>query len=102
MNIIRTQEDFDSFIEEGVVFIKITSPTCGPCRSYKTIFEQFSSENPDVKCCSIDATELPEVPYALGIRAVPTTVVMKNGMERARIGGIQTLDALVSLKNKVI
>lgn len=102
MNFIKNQQDFDSFIEEGVVFVKITSPTCGPCKIYKTVFEHFASENPDVKCCSIDATELPEVPYSLGIRTVPTTIIMKNGIEKGRVNGIQTLEALVALKNKVI
>lgn len=101
MNTVSTQEEFDRLVENGVTFVKITSPTCGPCKSYKPVFEKFAAENPDVKCCSIDASELPEVPALLGVRRVPTTLVMKNGVAEIRLDGVQSIEALRVAKSQV-
>jgi thioredoxin-like negative regulator of GroEL len=70
-------------------FIYFTSPTCGPCRTYGPI---ISALNVPVE--KIDITIDMDTAVSYGIKAVPTTILVKDGVEVWKNVGVTTLQTL--------
>lgn len=74
--------------------LKLSSSYCAPCRALIPIIQQVKQEmNLDV--ISYDADEHESVFTQYNVRAVPTLIFLKNGLEVARKTGMMTKDALV-------
>ena len=67
-----------------------TSPTCGPCRSLKPIFnsvvEQYAGK---VHFVEIDIEEDPEIAEAAGVNGTPTIQFFKDKERVANIPGVK-------------
>lgn len=79
------------------ILIKFSTKWCGPCKTYTPIFEQFTMENSNVKCLSIDCNEEPDIAHKFNVLAIPTTMVVKNKKELTRKVGILQKEDLLKL-----
>lgn len=68
---------------------------CKPCEKYAPIFEEVS-EKMDVNFGKVDMEEHSGLGQQLGVRALPTTVIVKGGEEVSRNAGIIQADELES------
>lgn len=68
-------ENFDSELAQtkGPYLIKFFSPTCGPCKTMKPVFEAFSEQRADFAVFEIDTMESPQLADHFGVRGVPHT-----------------------------
>ena len=68
-------ENFDTEINSarGPYLIKFFSPTCGPCKTMKPVFEAFSEQRPDFSVFEIDTMESPHLAEHFNVRGVPYT-----------------------------
>ena len=64
---------------EGTVLVDFYADWCGPCKMQGPIVDQLSEERPDVKFCKLNIDEAMQVAMSLGIMAIPTIMVVKNG-----------------------
>lgn len=94
-------DTFSEAIKTGVSFVKITSPFCGPCKTYAPIFDKFAQDNSDVKCFTINGMEEVNTSIKYGIRNVPVTIIFKDGIEVKRLNGSQTQESLEKIKDFV-
>jgi thiol-disulfide isomerase/thioredoxin len=60
--------------------IRFTASWCSPCKVYAPTFERVASETPGVQFKTIDVDSGDPLIIKLGIRNVPTTVIL-NGEE---------------------
>uniref|UniRef100_A0A6C0F1Z8 Thioredoxin domain-containing protein n=1 Tax=viral metagenome TaxID=1070528 RepID=A0A6C0F1Z8_9ZZZZ len=64
------------------------SPTCTPCSVIKPALDDLKQEFDDVKWTSVNThVDMHGVAKKMGIQAVPTIVVFKNGAEVGRHSG---------------
>jgi thioredoxin 1 len=71
---------------------------CPPCRKLEPIVESIAAENPSgIRVGKIDTDDAPAVSAKLGVRAVPTVIVFKNGKEHRRHVGLTTKAKLYEL-----
>lgn len=85
----------------GIVFVKFGSKMCSPCRKYKPIFEEFSVTE-EVDCYDCDLTnDNIDIALELDVRALPTTIIFKDGEEVERLNGLQSLDDLEKSLNQL-
>jgi thiol-disulfide isomerase/thioredoxin len=69
--------------------IKYYTNSCGPCKMYTPAFNQVASETPGVQFISIDAQSGDPRVQEHGVRNVPTTVLVENGvMVRKQLGAM--------------
>ena len=68
---------------------KFFAPYCGPCRALKPIMEQLRTENSGVDFLAIDVDENSDLAQKYNVRAVPTVVIEKNGVEISRLMGMK-------------
>jgi len=58
--------------------IRFTATWCGPCKMYAPIFERVASETSGVQFKTIDVDSGDPLIMELGIRNVPTTVILEG------------------------
>ena len=71
------------------------SRSCGPCRAMKPHIDELAEETGQV--LKIDLSGHPSLARNLGIRAVPTTLVVQGGMIKQSLLGMQSKMKLQTL-----
>ncbi|MEZ5218441.1 MAG: thioredoxin [Ilumatobacteraceae bacterium] len=100
MTVNLTLADFESTVMgEGIVLVDLWAEWCGPCKMFAPIFEQASTENPDVTFGKVDTEAEQQLAGQLGISSIPTLMIFRDGILVFRQPGAlpkHVLDDLIS------
>jgi len=77
--IALTAQNFNETIESNdTVVIDFWATWCGPCRTFKPIFEAAAAKHPEIAFASCDTDAESELAGAFGIRSIPTVAVFRE------------------------
>jgi thioredoxin 1 len=97
-----TQQNIDETINNNeIVVIDFWAPWCGPCQTFKPIFEQASERHEDVTFASCNTEEQTELAAMFQIKSIPTLVVFRDGIGIFGQPGMLPAEALDELMDKV-
>jgi thioredoxin len=85
-----TETNFEQEVEKypGKVLIDFYTPTCPPCRMFAPILDEIATEQAGkLKVVKVDASEEGQLASEFGVTAVPTFVLLDNGVRKAQITG---------------
>jgi thioredoxin 1 len=92
------EQNYKSFIENGLVLVDIKTDWCGPCKVIGPIVDQLSSEYVGkLSVGKLDADGARELISELGVRNIPTILIYKDGEIVERNTGMITKEKLTDL-----
>lgn len=92
-----TDQDFADATSEGVSVIDFWASWCGPCRVQGPVIEELAQERQDVEFFRLDVEANKKTPQALGIMAIPTLIIKKDGKIIDRLTGFTAKNRLDDL-----
>ena len=79
------------------VLVDVWAPWCGPCRMMAPLFEQAAAElEPNVRLIKLNADESPGVSAELGVRGIPTLILLLGGKVIAQTAGAMDTRRIVA------
>ncbi|KAE8149948.1 thioredoxin-like protein [Aspergillus avenaceus] len=80
---------FKALTSSGPAVVDFFATWCGPCKAVAPVVGKLSETYPDVRFIQIDVDKNPQISQELGVRAMPTFVLFKDGkpLEQRVVGG---------------
>ncbi|MFW3169269.1 thioredoxin family protein [Geodermatophilus sp. CPCC 206100] len=73
-------QDYAATVAAGIVVVDVRAPWYAPSRGLTAALGAVADRHPDVVFATVDAEQEPALVAAVGVRAVPTLLVYRDGV----------------------
>lgn len=85
---IKSEAEFNKILHDNAIVVLDAFATwCGPCKVAAPKFAELAGKHGNAKFVKIDVDELEDLAQTLGIQAMPTFIVFKNGKAQTTVEG---------------
>lgn len=86
-HISNLQEFETAMKQQNISVVDFFATWCGPCKMVAPHLQKLSEKYPDVKFYKVDVDESPDIAGALGVSAMPTFMLFREGKGLGKIVG---------------
>ena len=99
-----TENNFEKEVvkHKGFVIIDFWAEWCGPCKRAAPSFEELSKEMRSIRFAKLNVEEYPQLASSLGVMAIPTFIIYKDGKEIDRLSGFDSKESFKANIEKVV
>ena len=91
-------EEYKAEDKSGLVLVDFYSSTCGPCKMMTFVLRDVDQQLGDkVKILKVNFDENKELVAENGVTGYPTLVLLKDGAEVKRLGGLQQKPVVIKM-----
>ena len=96
---VYTSEDmkFENLSKNHLALVDFWASWCGPCRMIAPIVEELAAETEGVTFAKVNVDDYGDVAIGLGIQAIPTLYLFKDGKAVDKVVGVQSKEALKAM-----
>ena len=96
---VYTSEDmkFENLSKNHLTLVDFWASWCGPCRMIAPIVEELARETEGVTFAKVNVDDHGDVAMGLGIQAIPTLYLFKDGKAVEKVVGVQSKEALKAM-----
>ena len=93
---INSENYSTTVAQEGTVIVKVSSPTCGPCKMMAGIFDKLAAETDEVSFTAFEVVtdEDKALAVKLGVSSVPAFLIYKDHELQTQFVGAYPLSVL--------
>lgn len=93
---INSENYSTTVAQEGTVIVKVSSPTCGPCKMMAGIFDKLAAETDEVSFTAFEVVtdEDKALAVKLGVSSVPAFLIYKDQELQTQFVGAYPLSVL--------
>lgn len=86
------ETNFEAAKNDEMLLVDFWAPWCGPCQRIAPIFEELSKNNAEITFAKLNIDQQSKIAQEQNVRAIPTLILYKNGVEVERIMGALPLE----------
>lgn len=95
------RKGFEDALKSGAVLADFYSESCIPCKRMGPVFSELEKDFGDrIKAVKVNVAVDGELAEHYGVRAVPTFILFRNGVEASRVTGAVPKAALEQMINQ--
>ena len=91
----------EAYKSNDIVVLDFWAPWCGPCHQFAPVYEEASDKYSQMFFGKVNTEEQVGLSQYFGIRSIPTTIVIREGIEVFRGSGVLGSDQLDQLLQQV-
>ena len=76
---IKSENEFQDFINNEYVLVDFYANWCGPCKMLSPIVESISSSRDNIKVAKVNVDDLSDIARTYSVMSIPTLILFKNG-----------------------
>lgn len=99
--IIKTNNEFEGSINNGVVLVDFFADWCGPCKMLTPIIDEIARTWEDGKVLKVNIDDIPELAEKFDVQTIPTLLYLKDGKEVDRTIGFKPKDVIIAKLNSL-